>query len=133
MANSLVQLEIQFNRNIIIHQDGALRAEVIKEDYLPTINKAAATIGDDSEIEVNPRAAMVSAKPDDTAPVRAFLEGKHCLTGVSVLISNQRNHILSCVLPTHQFIHRAPAGGNTNFVMVATFDNSTWTNMVRRR
>lgn len=70
-------------------QDGTLKSEVIANDLLPNINKVVVAalsenaLDDDSPTSSSPKSTSLTKKIDLT-PVLDFLEGKHCLTGVSI-------------------------------------------------
>lgn len=54
---------------------------------LPDINKVvAAAMGevDDSGLSPSPKSPLLQTKVDALSPVLDFLEGKNCLTGVSI-------------------------------------------------
>lgn len=82
---------------IFAFQDGTLKAEIIKDDYMPLINKAVAeamaeAAAADKAIPTAPKTTVVSSTVDDTSPVIDFLQGKHCLTGVSITQRYGLNH-----------------------------------------
>lgn len=61
-----------------------MRAEVIKDDFLPTIAKAAGGLDENDVSAEITKPPIITTKIDDTSPVKAFLAGTHCLTGVSL-------------------------------------------------
>lgn len=73
----------------ISFQDGTLKSEIISNDLLPNINKVVAaalseSANDDSSASSTPKVSLLSSKSDSLSPVIDFLEGRHCLTGVSI-------------------------------------------------
>lgn len=75
-----------------------------------------------------PKFPKITTKIHDTTPVKEFLSGKNCLTGV-------RNHfqLSQRILSELFFTSRALAGGSTNFATVDMFDNFTSIKVVRRQ
>lgn len=67
-------------------QDGTIKAEIISNDIMPVINKAAAAaISEQNESPITvARAPPITSKIDNTSPVVEFLEGKNCLIGVRI-------------------------------------------------
>lgn len=82
-------------------QDGTLKSDIVTNEMLPEFNKvvAAALAGEFDEDSSSSSSAssssssssstqpkpLLSTKLDNLSPVIDFLEGKHCLTGVSSL------------------------------------------------
>lgn len=79
-------------------QDGTLKSEVITNDLLPNIDKVVAAalsenaLDEDSKTPSPPKSPLIPTKID-LALVVDFLEGKHCLTGVSIFISTAVHHL----------------------------------------
>lgn len=81
--------------NFVILQDGTLKSDLVTNEMLPEFNKvvAAALAGefddDSSPLSSSSSSSSTQPKPllqtkvDNLSPVIDFLEGKHCLTGVS--------------------------------------------------
>lgn len=69
-----------------------MKSEVItNNDFIPNLNKVVAAAlsentVDDPSISTSSKAALLSTKISDLSPVIDFLEGKHCLTGVSEFV-----------------------------------------------
>lgn len=80
---------------LIILQDGTLKSDLVTNEMLPEFNKAVAAalageFDDDSLTSSSPSLPtqpkpLLQTKVDNLSPVIDFLEGKHCLTGVSSL------------------------------------------------
>lgn len=78
-------------------QDGTLKSDIVTNEMLPEFNKvvAAALAGEFDEDSSSSSSAsssspsstqpkpLLQTKVDNLSPVIDFLEGKHCLTGVS--------------------------------------------------
>lgn len=75
-----------------------MKAEIIKDEFMPAITKAAAALTEDEDRESVSKVPLVMPKMDDTSPVVEFLKGKHCLTGVS--------NSIGIVLPCHTYNNR---------------------------
>lgn len=115
-----------------------MKAEVLNDDLLPAINKAVAGALSESFNEELPSSALktpiLTTKMDDTSPVKAFLEGKHCLTGVSVGNKTEKKMYRPVSILTENYVFfREPVGGNMNSATVAMFVNSTWIKPVKPR
>lgn len=92
---------------------------------------------DDSGLSPSPKSPLLQTKVDALSPVLDFLEGKNCLTGVSICWDWMQ--IKSLYETSHYFfklllfwigmffIYRELGGGNMNFAMVVTYVNFMWT------
>lgn len=120
-------------------QDGTLKSEIISNDLLPNINKVvAAALSENANEDTSSAPAtsptskisLLSSKSDSLSPVIDFLEGRHCLTGVSTQFFI--NIISNLSFQSMHYLNRELAGGNMNFVMVVTLDNFTSIKLVKR-
>lgn len=75
------------NLFLVVFQDGTLKSEIISNDLLPNINKVVQAALAESSLDESassaPKMSLLNSKVDNLSPVIEFLEGKHCLTGVS--------------------------------------------------
>lgn len=126
-------------------QDGTLKTDLVTNELLPEFNKAiaAALAGefDDDSLTSSPLSSssqpsaqpkpLLQTKVDSLSPVLDFLEGKHCLTGVSsisaLILKINCSHVKKKLL----IVHRAPVGGNMNSVMVGMCVNFMWIKMAK--
>lgn len=71
-------------------QDGTLKSDILTNEIIPDLNKvvaealAAEAAEDDPSSTSSLKSPLLQTKVDNLSPVIDFLEGKNCLTGVSI-------------------------------------------------